>query len=226
MANTPTVAIADADTLIRQILRLACTARDVEIVGYASSHAELCELAADVEPDVVITSDRLCDEPVDQALARLRALDCRVIVLSADPSPDLLTSLLDTGAFGFFSYDARPEEIANGVLSVGRGLIALNSELLTLIVGQWRRFRTIDLPPDFHRTRRLTAREQDILVAMTDGLSAKAIATRLGVALKTVENHKVRVFEKLGVRSQAHAVTVALAQGLVAAPGGDSIAAP
>ena len=49
---------------------------------------------------------------------------------------------------------------------------------------------------------------------MTDGLAAKAIAAALGMAIKTVENHKIRIFEKLGVRSHAHAVTVAMAYGL------------
>ena len=41
------------------------------------------------------------------------------------------------------------------------------------------------------------------------------MAARLGVVVKTVETHKVRIFEKLGVRSQAHAVTTAFAYGLV-----------
>ncbi len=50
---------------------------------------------------------------------------------------------------------------------------------------------------------------------MAEGMSGKAIARHLGVALKTVENHKIRVFNKLGVRTQAHAVSVAIGQGLL-----------
>ena len=50
---------------------------------------------------------------------------------------------------------------------------------------------------------------------MVEGLSTKAIARRLGVAYKTVENHKIRVFEKLRVRTHAQAVSVAIEHQLV-----------
>jgi DNA-binding NarL/FixJ family response regulator len=95
--------------------------------------------------------------------------------------------------------------------------MALNPPVVTLILEQWRRLRA--QPVQFGARRRpvLTPRELDVLAAMTEGLAAKAIAARLGVALKTVENHKIRVFDKLGVRTQAHAVTVAMAYGLAPA---------
>jgi hypothetical protein len=51
---------------------------------------------------------------------------------------------------------------------------------------------------------------------MVEGLAAKAIAKRLGVATKTVENHKIRIFDKLGVRTHAQAVSVTISQGLLA----------
>jgi len=53
---------------------------------------------------------------------------------------------------------------------------------------------------------------------MAEGLPAKAIAKRLGVALKTVESHKIRLFDKLGARTQAHAVSIAMGYGLVQLP--------
>src|SRR5436305_1144934 len=64
----------------------------------------------------------------------------------------------------------------------------------------------------------LTPRELDVLEAMSDGLATKAIASRLGVATKTVENHKVRIFDKLGVRTQAQAVSLAIGHGLLSRP--------
>lgn len=63
--------------------------------------------------------------------------------------------------------------------------------------------------------RALTAREHAVLVAMAEGMATKTIARHLGVAIKTVENHKIRIFDKLGVRTQAHAVSVAIGQGLL-----------
>jgi DNA-binding NarL/FixJ family response regulator len=57
----------------------------------------------------------------------------------------------------------------------------------------------------------LTQRETQILSRIADGLSSLQVATSLGISPRTVENHKQRIFAKLGVRSQAHAVAVAFA---------------
>ena len=62
-------------------------------------------------------------------------------------------------------------------------------------------------------SRILTQRETEILNRIADGMSSLQVATSLGISPRTVENHKQRIFAKLGVRSQAHAVAVALASG-------------
>jgi len=56
---------------------------------------------------------------------------------------------------------------------------------------------------------------RDIVVSKAEGLIGKGIAARLGVSLKTVENHKIRVFDKLGVRTRVQAVREAVRLGLV-----------
>jgi DNA-binding NarL/FixJ family response regulator len=81
------------------------------------------------------------------------------------------------------------------------------------ILEQWRELRA---DPTVAPLERLTPRERDVLRALTDGLSTKAIARELGVAVKTVENHKIHVFDKLGVRTHAQAVAVAIGHGLLA----------
>lgn len=59
----------------------------------------------------------------------------------------------------------------------------------------------------------LTQRETEILSRVAKGMSTLQVATSLGISPRTVENHKQRIFAKLGVQSQAHAVAVALASG-------------
>lgn len=61
----------------------------------------------------------------------------------------------------------------------------------------------------------LSAREQDVLELVGAGLRARDISQRLGITPKTVENHKQRIYAKLGVRNQAHAVSVAVRAGLL-----------
>ena len=64
---------------------------------------------------------------------------------------------------------------------------------------------------DAEKLERLTARERDVLECASEGLHAKEIAARLGISPRTVEVHKARIMEKLGVRNVAELVRFALA---------------
>lgn len=214
MAVAPRVVIAHDDDLIRDVLGLACAGGGVFVVGEAVTYDELLFSCAGLHPDVTVVADRLADTLVEDALPALLGTGTRVIVLSGDPSPERLSRLLARDLHGYLSHDAGPGEVVCAILAVGRGEVAVNPEVFGTILHQWRRLRSQPVSVGSRRRPALTARELDILAAMSDGLAAKAIAQRLGVAVKTVENHKIRIFEKLGVRSHAHAVTVAMAYGL------------
>ena len=61
----------------------------------------------------------------------------------------------------------------------------------------------------------LTGREADVLALVGAGRTSRQISLELSISHKTVENHKQRIFGKLGVQNQAHAVVVAMRQGLL-----------
>jgi len=61
----------------------------------------------------------------------------------------------------------------------------------------------------------LSRREVEVLTGISSGCTTQRVATALGISPKTVENHKQRIFVKLGVQNQAHAVAVASRQGLL-----------
>lgn len=64
---------------------------------------------------------------------------------------------------------------------------------------------------------RLTPREVQVMAGIAGGLSSTQVAADLGISRKSVDNHKQRIFGKLGVQSQAHAVAVTAAHGLLGA---------
>ncbi|MDQ3895916.1 MAG: response regulator transcription factor [Actinomycetota bacterium] len=217
MARTPHVTLAHDDALVLDVLAFACASKGIDVLDIVGDYEELRALCDGRRPDVVLVADRIDGVPVEDVLDQLASLDARIIVLSDDTSPDRLGQLLARDISGLLSHDAGPDDVIAAIRAVARGEMALNPSVLTLILQQWRRLRAQPVQFGARRRPMLTPRELDIVAAMTDGLAAKAIAARLGVAVKTVENHKIRVFEKLGVRSQAHAVTVAMAYGLAPA---------
>jgi DNA-binding NarL/FixJ family response regulator len=217
MPHRPTVVIGDDDHLVRQLLSLACSGHDVEVVGLASSPDEVVGLCDALSPDVTVVAERLGEVGIETFFPDLASSGTRVLVLSADPSPERLAAVLGLDVFGYLSYDAGPDEVVSGILAVADGAVALNPSVASTVLHQWRRLRG-PAASSGPRWTALTPREHDVLAAIADGLAAKAIAARLGVALKTVENHKIRIFDMLGVRTQAQAVALAVAHGL-AGPG-------
>ena len=214
MAGMPNVIIAHEDGLVVDVLAAACARNGIEVLDVARGYRDLSRCCAARRPHVVLVADRLDGVPVEDILDEIAVHDVRVIVLSDDPCADRLSQLLTHDISGLLSHDAGPGDVLSAISAVARGEICLNPAVLTPIVQQWRRLRAQPVPVGARGRPALTPRERDVLAAMTDGLAAKAIAARLEVAVKTVENHKIRVFEKLGVRSQAHAVSVAMAYGL------------
>jgi DNA-binding NarL/FixJ family response regulator len=215
---TPRTVLADPDVMVRNLLRVVCDRHDIRVVGETGSGAELLDLCEAEAPDVVVAAGALSDGLIESFLAAVLRCGVRVVVLCNDPSPERLTGLLAGGVSGYLMHDSAPDAVAESVVAVARGAAALHPAAAVTILEQWRQFRRTGGGSSGGLAPRvtLTPRERDVLVAMVDGLATKAIARRLGVAIKTVENHKIRVFDKLGVRTQAHAVSIAIGQGLLA----------
>lgn len=215
MGSSPRVVLAIPDGLARDVVRFVCTRRAIVVDAAVATLGEAVARCSEGTVDVLVCADRFDDEPVDNRLGDIMAMGPRVIVLSADPSPERMTAALSLGAAGYLYYDTAPDEIASGILAVARGAAAIHPTVAGIILQQWRRMRAGPASEAAAKPA-LTSREAEVLGAMADGLSAKAIARKLGVAVKTVENHKIRIFEKLGARTQAHAVSVAVTHGLLA----------
>jgi DNA-binding NarL/FixJ family response regulator len=211
---------AHRSTFIRDVLRISGVARKIYVVGEARTATELVELCRSEQPDVVYAEDSFDDgSEIESVLVLLMAAGARVIVVCDDPSPERLTRILALGAHGYLRHDTSPEQVLDAVESVAGGAAVLGPAATATVLEQWRRFREPSRGGiNGGVPAALTARENDVLVAMADGLPAKSIARRLGMAVKTVENHKIRIYDKLGVRTQAHAVSLAISQGLLTSP--------
>ena len=216
MTSAPRVLIAHPDALARDLLRLVCTEQGIHVVGEVATACDLIAICADEEPAVVLVAGQLGDAPVEDCLDALVASGTRVIVMADDLSPERITTLLERGAAGYLLHDTPPSQVAEAIVAVAGGAAALHPAAAVTILRQWRALRGGRANGSGLAPRApLTAREHEVLVAMAEGMATKTIARHLGVAVKTIENHKIRVFDKLGVRTQAHAVSIAISQGLL-----------
>ncbi|MGQ0519603.1 MAG: LuxR C-terminal-related transcriptional regulator [Actinomycetota bacterium] len=211
----PRVVLAHRSELLRTMLRVAGSGA-IHVVGETWSAVELGAVCALEAPDAALVGDGLDDRLLDAVIDGMVAGGVGVVVLGDDAHPGRVTSLLERGVSGYLVPDSSPEQVVEALVAVAGGAAALHPAAAVTILNQWRRLRTEPSAPG----AALTVREGHVLAAMVEGMAAKAIARDLGMALKTVENHKIRIYDKLGVRSQAQAVSVAVEHGLVPQPVG------
>lgn len=123
------------------------------------------------------------------------------------PDDTLAVDAIAQGARGVLFRDADGPAIASALISVARGLVALDPSIVSNIVP------TRERPPAL--IDELTARESEVLELLTAGLANKVIAQRLGISEHTVKFHVNAILGKLGAESRTDAVVRAARMGLV-----------
>jgi two-component system response regulator NreC len=202
------VLLVDDHTILRQGLRMLIEAEpDLRVVGEAGDADEAMDLAAKLQPDVVILDLSM---PGRSGLLVLPDLvktvrSGRVLVLTMHDDPSHLKAVLAAGASGFVVKKAAHAELLSAIRAVhaGRkpiGGIEFSDEALESFVG---RAGTGPLGS-------LSAREVEVLSDIARGYTTKQIAERLGISLKTVETYRTRLADKLGVRDRSDIVRIAL----------------
>ncbi len=207
-----TIAIYSADPVLRCSLeQLLRGDPAMTVVGVADNPSAMLRLIDQNHVDAV-----LADSPPREQLAdwRNRQADTAFVVLIDGYSDEDSLDALHAGARGILPRSAERNEIAVAVKAVTNGLAVLPRELLpTLLNGGSEADELLD-SNDAFRTR-LTPRELEVLAAMADGASNKAIARRLGISFHTAKFHVAAILDKLNADSRTEAVMRAAQLGLV-----------
>ncbi|GAB3184674.1 LuxR family two component transcriptional regulator [Micromonospora palomenae] len=189
------VLLVDDQHLIRAGLRMLCDAQpDIEVVGEADNGRDAITLAARLVPDVVVMDLRM--PGVDGITATSRILAdrpaTRVLVLTTFGDDDHLYPALTAGACGFLLKDAPPADLLDGVRRAAVGDNPFSQEVLQRLVQ-----RAVHARPETPQPAQgLTAREQDVLNLVAEGLSNTEIADRLHIGVTTVKTHITSLMTK------------------------------
>jgi DNA-binding NarL/FixJ family response regulator len=202
-ADLPKVVTVHENRFVAPGLLEALNGR-AEVVADCFYGAAALRLADLLTPGVVVAGELLGDGLIDHFLPDLVRAGARVLLVADELHPDRLVELVGRGLSGVSTTENGLAAVADAVVDIANGGVALPPLLMAAVVTQWRSTsRRGSREPDVL----LTLREMEVVNAMADGLSTKATARLLGVAAKTVENHKTRVFAKLGVRNQAQLIS-------------------
>jgi len=211
--NAIRVLLADDHPVVRLGLA-SCLARheQVMVVGEAADGREAIKKAKELSPEVLLLD---IDMPNLDGLAAMEILrndmpGLKVIVLSMLHQPDYVARVLRSGASGYILKDSRPEELIRAIEAVHAGGTYFSGEVARIALNSLVNSTNSKEPLSL-----LSNREREVLVAIAEGMTNKEIASRLGIGVRTVESHRERVMQRLGINSVAGLTRYAVEKNLV-----------
>jgi len=208
------VLICDDQAIIRDGLEMLLKLeKDIEVVGQAQDGAEAVELAAKLQPDLMLMDLKMPGMTGIEATRQIRARypHIKVLVLTTYDDDEWVFDAIRAGAAGYLLKDTPREEVVKAVRGtmVGKSFVdpAVAGKLLTQVASK-------AVQPPTLLTDKLTERETDVLRLIARGFTNPDIAAQLHLSEGTVRNHVSAIFAKLDVADRTQAAVVAIQHGL------------
>jgi len=205
------ILLADDHKMVREGLRLLIDSQpDMRVAGEAANGREVLQRAREIKPDVVVMDLSMPELNGMQATERLQAElpDIKVVAITANEDESYLRQLVKMGAAGYVLKRSAGDELVKAIGAVAEGGVYFEAALASRALA-----KQMTAGKSESGTAELSDREKEVLVLLAWGYSNKEIAAQLGLSVKTVETYKVRIGEKLGLRSRTQMVQYALHQG-------------
>jgi DNA-binding NarL/FixJ family response regulator len=202
----PTVLIADDHLIMAQavahLLRDEC-----DVLGAVGSATELLALVSQRCPDLVLMDVCMPKVTGMEATRKLRQIapGCKVILISMYAQPEFVREAFATGASGYLLKSSAATELQDAIREVLDGKVYISSCIAKDALA------SLLQPP----APSLSERQREVLALVADGCSAKEIAGRLRIKVKTAQFHKANIMVKLGVHTTAELTRYALGHGIV-----------
>jgi DNA-binding NarL/FixJ family response regulator len=176
---------------------------DFKVVGEADAVPAAPKLVKALAPDIVVLI--LSTRSAARSIEGVVSTGARVIVLAFHADPEFVRDVLKAGAAACLTRDSESAEL----IATVRSAVAKQTHLSPTVAADV--VAGCGLP---RGKRELSSREREILQRVADGQTTKGIASALGVSGKTIETHRRRMMEKLGLHTVAELTKYAVRAGL------------
>lgn len=210
--NNARILLGDDHALILNGIR-ATLEPQFSVIGQARDGVALVKAAEELRPDVVVLDISMPLLNGFEAARKIReALPAiKLIFLSQHLNPAYLREALKIGASGYVLKAETTEELQAAVKTVLRGETYISPSFGEDVVARlWDRSGEVN-----RQSAELTDRQREILQLIVDGRGNKEIADVLQLSIKTIEFHRGKIMNKLGVRTSAELAKVAIQRGLI-----------
>ncbi|MCA1614748.1 MAG: response regulator transcription factor [Acidobacteria bacterium] len=209
------VFLADDHMVVREGLKALVNAQpDMYVVGEADNGDAAWRAACELAADVVVMDVSMPEMSGAEATERLRRERPQVMVLALTVYEDksYLRQMLSAGASGYVLKRAATDELVRAIRTVAAGGSYVDPTLAGSLVSSFFNQKTAE---GRSPAGELSDRESQVLRLIAWGYSNKEIGWKLNISAKTVDTYKLRLMEKLNLRSRTDIVRYALQQGLL-----------
>src|SRR5690606_30682902 len=202
------VFLVDDHALVRTGIRMLLEGEDgIEVVGEAASGEEALAAVRRMQPDVVLCDLHLPGLSGLEVTTRLVRGGIHVVVVSVLEGGPMPRRLIEAGACGYVGKGGDAGELLRAVHAAAHGRRFLSSS-----IAQGMALSGLD--PGRTPFDALSARELEVAMLLVRGLRQEDIARRLSLSAKTINTHKSRLFDKLGIRDSIALARMAAHYGL------------
>lgn len=198
--------LADDHLLVREGLkRIVEEATDMQVVSEAGTSEEAFAIAGEHDVDLALLDVSMPGPGIIETITRLKREQpgIRILVLSVHPEDQYARRTFKAGASGYLMKDRTPEELVAAIRKVhagGRYISASLAEKLAFSLGAG----------GGARHEQLSAREYQVLGLMASGKALKEIAGQLSLSPKTVSTYRLRLLEKLELKTTSELIRYAM----------------
>ncbi len=215
MATNIRVLLVEDHTIVRQGLKRLLEEREVAVGGEAQDGSEGGKGARELKPDIVIMDISMPHLGGIEATRRIRKSlpDTKVIMLTIHMEENYIYKSLEAGANGYMLKDTAADDLLKALDVVLEGEIFLSPKFSPKVLETYRKMvRSGKKVDEFSQ---LTNREREILQLIAEGYTSKEIAGMLFISIKTVDNHRTNIMNKLDIHDTAGLVRFAIRIGLI-----------
>lgn len=215
-SNIRVVIVEDEAPFRHAIQKTLSLAPEIEILKVCKDGQEGLEYCLQNPPDVLLTDVNM---PRMDGIEMIRKVlrkekDVKPVILTVAEEETTVYEAIRAGAIGYLLKSSRGNDIISAVRHAVKGEAFITPRIATLVLSDFKRVREDEREEDAELYV-LSEREAEILDLIAQGLRNKEIASRLGIAEKTVKNHVSNILKALQVNSRTEAAMKALKAKLV-----------
>ncbi len=218
MAPKKTILIVDDHPLVREGLKsILHPATEYDVVGQAGNAGDAIRMVKKLKPDLVLLDLGLPDKSGLELSHEIRTISppTRILIVSMHSKVDYIVKAFQAGATGYMTKESATERLLKGIEIVLNGEYFMDGAVSHAVVQKLMQTPEKEMKITDAGYETLTSREQEIMVLLAEGYSAKEAAEKLFISPKTVENHRANIMNKLGLHSTLELVRYAARLGLV-----------